>query len=225
MTRPNSQSMTEWPGLDRSTLNYKTQMLSTGLRRSRRTRDSRQLLLQASPDLQGTPGASTHEVFCLRCPHPMCVLWHFTDPALTMSEPSSFPVIDPDVPLISSEAILLKPFSVIAPRDMILGQHNGAYEAWRVPWIVFSGMQMAIRMKDYPVPIDVNEGTVMDDVPHLALAIQMQSESRDEICPLVSSAEFHAPWLGFDGDSIVGPAIVVMASGLATQTGFYNTPG
>jgi glycogen debranching enzyme len=60
-------------------------------------------------------------------------------------------------PSIAREAIPGKPFSVIGPRGAILGQQDGSYEAWIFPWKIFSNLRITAEMKDYPVPIDLNE--------------------------------------------------------------------
>lgn len=65
---------------------------------------------------------------------------------------------------ISREAVPIKPFSVIGPRGTILGEQNGKYEAWIFPWKIFSGMRITANMRDYPVPIDVNEHASWIDV-------------------------------------------------------------
>ncbi len=59
--------------------------------------------------------------------------------------------------LIVREAECSKPFSVIGPRGAILGQQDGTYEAWIFPWKIFSNLRITAEMKDYPVPIELNE--------------------------------------------------------------------
>ena len=62
------------------------------------------------------------------------------------------------VPLkIIREAIPSRPFSVVGPRGAILGLQDGSFEAWIFPWKIFSNLRISAEMKDYPVPIDVNE--------------------------------------------------------------------
>ena len=62
------------------------------------------------------------------------------------------------VPLkIVREAVPSKPFTVVGPRGALLGQQDGSFEAWIFPWKIFSNLRIRADMKDYPVPIDVNE--------------------------------------------------------------------
>jgi glycogen debranching enzyme len=62
------------------------------------------------------------------------------------------------VPLkIVREAIPAKPFTVAGPRGALLGQQDGSFEAWIFPWKILSNLRLTVEMKDYPVPIDVNE--------------------------------------------------------------------
>lgn len=70
---------------------------------------------------------------------------------------SSFPVASTHLPRISQQAVPIKPFSVVGPRGAILGRQNGEYEAWIFPWKIFNHMRMTVRMKNYPVPIQVNQ--------------------------------------------------------------------
>jgi len=62
------------------------------------------------------------------------------------------------VPLkVAREAIPTRPFTVAGPRGAILGHQDGAFEAWIFPWKICSDLRISAVMKDYPVPIDVNE--------------------------------------------------------------------
>jgi glycogen debranching enzyme len=62
------------------------------------------------------------------------------------------------VPLkIVREAIPSRPFTVVGPRGAILGLQDGSFEGWIFPWKIFSNLRISAEMKDYPVPIDVNE--------------------------------------------------------------------
>ncbi len=65
---------------------------------------------------------------------------------------------------IGREVITQKPFSVIGPRGAILGQQDGSFEAWIFPWKILSNMRITAEMKDYPVPIDVNQQAAFLDV-------------------------------------------------------------
>ena len=65
---------------------------------------------------------------------------------------------------IQAPALTFKPFTVTGPRGALLGQQNGTYEAWIFPWKIFSDMRITAQMKDYSVPIDVNEQAATIDV-------------------------------------------------------------
>jgi glycogen debranching enzyme len=69
------------------------------------------------------------------------------------------------VPLkIVREAIPSRPFTVVGPRGAILGQQDGAFEAWIFPWKLFSNLRISAEMQNYPVPIDVNEQAAVIEV-------------------------------------------------------------
>jgi glycogen debranching enzyme len=70
----------------------------------------------------------------------------------------------PGQPLIRREVTTEKPFSVIGPRGALLGQQNGSFEAWIFPWKILSHMRITAEMKDYDVPIDVNQQAASIDV-------------------------------------------------------------
>ncbi len=57
-----------------------------------------------------------------------------------------------------------KPFTVTGPRGALLGQQDGVFESWIFPWKIFSNMRITAQMKDYAVPIDVNEQAASIDV-------------------------------------------------------------
>jgi len=65
---------------------------------------------------------------------------------------------------IGREVMTKEPFSVIGPRGAILGQQDGSYEVWIFPWKILSNMRITAEMKDYPVPIDVNQQAAFLDV-------------------------------------------------------------
>jgi glycogen debranching enzyme len=65
---------------------------------------------------------------------------------------------------IHQDAMVAKPFSVTGPRGALLGQQDGSFEAWIFPWKILSHMRMTAEMKDYAVPIDVNEQVASIDV-------------------------------------------------------------
>ena len=50
-----------------------------------------------------------------------------------------------------------KPFTVAGEHGAILGQQNGECEAWVFPVKVLSHLRITAELKDYPVPIDVND--------------------------------------------------------------------
>src|SRR5580704_10669290 len=77
---------------------------------------------------------------------------------------ANFP-FENSVPLkIVREAVPAKPFSVVGPRGAILGRQDGSFEAWIFPWKIFSNLRISAEMKDYPVPIDVNEQAAVIEV-------------------------------------------------------------
>jgi len=65
---------------------------------------------------------------------------------------------------ISGEAVPSRPFSVIGPRGAVLGQQDGSFEAWLFPWKILSDMRISAEVKNYAVPIDVNEHASSIDV-------------------------------------------------------------
>ena len=82
----------------------------------------------------------------------------------TLKPLSSFNIEAAGQLAIGREVITQKPFSVIGPRGAILGQQDGSYEAWIFPWKILSNMRITAEMKDYPVPIDVNQQAAFLDV-------------------------------------------------------------
>src|SRR5580700_8701487 len=77
---------------------------------------------------------------------------------------ANFP-FENNVPLkIVREAVPSKPFSVVGPRGAILGRQDGSFEAWIFPWKIFSNLRISAEMRDYPVPIDVNEQAAVIEV-------------------------------------------------------------
>jgi glycogen debranching enzyme len=65
---------------------------------------------------------------------------------------------------ISADIMPVKPFSVVGPRGALLGQQDGTFEVWIFPWKILSHMRITAQMKDYAVPIDVNEQAASIDV-------------------------------------------------------------
>jgi glycogen debranching enzyme len=77
---------------------------------------------------------------------------------------ANFP-FENSVPLkIVREAVPAKPFSVVGPRGAILGRQDGSFEAWIFPWKILSNLRISAEMRDYPVPIDVNEQAAVIEV-------------------------------------------------------------
>jgi glycogen debranching enzyme len=78
--------------------------------------------------------------------------------------PRAFPFTDTAPLKIVREAVPSRPFSVVGPRGAFLGLQDGSCEAWIFPWKIFSNLRMTAMMKDYPVPIDVNEQAALVEV-------------------------------------------------------------
>jgi glycogen debranching enzyme len=77
---------------------------------------------------------------------------------------ANFP-FENSVPLkIVREAVPAKPFSVVGPRGAILGRQDGSFEAWIFPWKILSNLRISAEIRDYPVPIDVNEQAAVIEV-------------------------------------------------------------
>ena len=69
------------------------------------------------------------------------------------------------VPLkIVQEIVPYKPFTVIGPRGALLGKQDGSFEAWIFPWKIFSNLRIRVDMKDYAVPIEVNDHAAVIEV-------------------------------------------------------------
>ena len=77
---------------------------------------------------------------------------------------ADFVARQPGQPTITAGIMPVKPFTVVGPRGALLGQQDGSFEAWIFPWKIFSHMRITAEMKDYPVPIDVNEQAANIDV-------------------------------------------------------------
>src|SRR5664279_4797312 len=75
-----------------------------------------------------------------------------------------FPIGDSGNLSIQSPALPSSPFTVTGPRGALLGQQSGVYEAWIFPWKILSDMRITAQMKEYAVPIDVNEQAATIDV-------------------------------------------------------------
>ena len=60
-------------------------------------------------------------------------------------------------PVIRAHTETLKPFTVAGERGVLLGQQNGAFEAWVLPVKLLSHLTIEAEIEGYSVPIDVNE--------------------------------------------------------------------
>jgi len=60
-------------------------------------------------------------------------------------------------PVIRAHSETLKPFTVAGERGVLLGQQDGAFEAWVLPVKLLSHMTIEANVEGYPVPIDVNQ--------------------------------------------------------------------
>lgn len=112
--------------------------------------------------------------------------------------PAAFP-FENTVPLkIVREAVPVRPFSVMGPRGAILGRQDGSFEAWIFPWKIFSNLRMTVEMKDYPVPIDVNEQAAVIEVrpDHTTISFAHANFTIREVL----FAPEHAP----DGAGVIG---------------------
>src|SRR5579862_1030396 len=81
-------------------------------------------------------------------------LSQFHAPAFNSIPPIAF---DTSGPVIRAHTEALKPFTVAGERGVILGQQDGAFEAWVLPVKLLSHFTIEAEMQDYPVPIDVNQ--------------------------------------------------------------------
>jgi hypothetical protein len=70
---------------------------------------------------------------------------------------SGFGMEESDQLAIRTNIMAQKPFTVTGPRGALLGQQDGSFEAWIFPWKILSNLRIQAEMKDYPVPIDVNQ--------------------------------------------------------------------
>src|SRR3984957_17513116 len=77
---------------------------------------------------------------------------------------SDFGTEQPGQFVIRNNIMAARPFTVTGPRGALLGQQDGTFEAWVFPWKILSHMRITAEMKDYAVPIDVNEQAASLDV-------------------------------------------------------------
>lgn len=73
-------------------------------------------------------------------------------------------LVDAGLPRIEQRVAPFDPFSVAGPRGALLGTQDGSLEAWIYPWKIFSHLKISVRMKDYPIPIQVNRLAAEIDV-------------------------------------------------------------
>ncbi len=76
----------------------------------------------------------------------------------------SFATQQPNQPAIHRDITATRPFTVTGPRGALLGQQDGVFESWIFPWKIFSNLRITAEMKDYDVPINVNEQAATIDV-------------------------------------------------------------
>ncbi len=60
-------------------------------------------------------------------------------------------------PVIRAHTEALKPFTVAGERGVLLGQQDGAFEAWVLPVKILSHLTIEAQVDGYSVPIDVNQ--------------------------------------------------------------------
>ena len=84
--------------------------------------------------------------------------------AKDLSTLPAFPIAQPGQLSIHNDIMAVKPFSVVGPRGALLGEQDGSFEAWIFPWKILSHLRITAEMKDYDVPIDVNEQAATIDV-------------------------------------------------------------
>jgi glycogen debranching enzyme len=75
-------------------------------------------------------------------------------PAFSSIPPIAF---DTTGPVIRAHSEPLKPFTVAGERGVLLGQQDGAFEAWLLPVKVLSHLNLSAEVEGYSVPIDVNQ--------------------------------------------------------------------
>ncbi|MDR3751980.1 MAG: hypothetical protein P4K94_10885 [Terracidiphilus sp.] len=72
---------------------------------------------------------------------------------------TSIPAIafDSSGPVLRANSEAQKPFTVAGERGVLLGQQDGAFEAWVLPVKLLSHLTIEARIEGYSVPIDVNQ--------------------------------------------------------------------
>lgn len=81
---------------------------------------------------------------------------HGQTPNLDFSPIPAIP-FDEALPVIRAHAEPQKPFTVAGERGVILGQQDGAFEAWVLPLKLLSHLTIQAEIEGYTVPIDVNQ--------------------------------------------------------------------
>ena len=71
---------------------------------------------------------------------------------------------DTSGPVISAHTEAFKPFTVAGERGVIVGQQDGAFEAWLLPVKVLSHLTIEADIEGYNVPIDVNQQSAQIEV-------------------------------------------------------------
>ncbi len=100
----------------------------------------------------------------------LSISWIILTTALSAQTTSDLPALpyfaaeQPGQLHIHAAVMTEKPFSVTGPRGALLGQQDGSFETWIFPWKILSHMGMTAEMKDYDVPIDVNQQAASIDV-------------------------------------------------------------
>ncbi len=135
--------------------------------------------------------------------------------AQTMAEAPILPMFpfENTVPLkIVREAVPAKPFSVVGPRGALLGQQDGSFEAWIFPWKIFSHLHMTVEMKDYPVPINVNEQAAGIEVrpDHTVITFSHANFTIREVLFAPQRAPHGAGVLGFFQIQAVRPMTLIV---------------
>jgi len=85
-------------------------------------------------------------------------------PAPALRTLARFLLDEPGQLAIRNQIMAQKPFTVTGPRGALLGQQDGSFEAWIFPWKILSNLRITAEMKDYPVPMDVNQQAATIDV-------------------------------------------------------------
>jgi glycogen debranching enzyme len=97
--------------------------------------------------------------------------------------------LDTAGPVIQAHVEPLKPFTVAGERGVVLGQQDGAFEAWVLPVKLLSHLTIEAEVQGYSVPIDVNQQAAEIEVrpdrtvityAHIAFTVRQIMFSPDE---------------------------------------------